>query len=234
MIKSYLNRIYSDALSHNDRNVVEAIKRYGPFDTLLDVGCWDGEKTMQYASAAKAKKIFGIEPVQEPAEVAKKLGIAVSICPADGGVWPIKDGSIDCIVSNQVVEHLSNIDTFISQVSRVLKPGGILITSTNNLSSWHNIFALLMGWAPFDLTNSSVKALGIGNPFALHQGESSYKGPSWTHKTIYTSYWLHSWFKEYGFVNINTLGAGYYPLPSVFGSFLKRHCAFIVLVDRKS
>jgi hypothetical protein len=107
------------------------------------------------------------------------------------------------------------------------------VTSTNNLSSWHNIASLLLGWAPFDLSNSSHRALGIGNPFAIHKGEAAANGASWCHKCVYTSRWLEDWFGLYGFSHVRTYGAGYYPLPAATGMLLKRHCAFITLMSRK-
>ena len=218
----------------NDANVCEAIKRYGPFDSLLDIGCWDGVKTQQYIKAASSTKNFGLEPVVEYAKKAQALSIDAKSALADVGEWPFDPSSINCIVSNQLIEHLSNPDIFIEQAYRVLKPGGYLITSTNNLSSWHNIIALVLGWTPFDLTNSSSRALGLGNPLSLHRGKATHVGGStWTHKTIFTARWLNDWFSVYGFEPIETFGAGYHPLPASLGRYLKKHSAFITLVNRK-
>lgn len=41
--------------------------------------------------------------------------------------WPYNDGSFDVVVSNQVLEHVSDIDFFIDQTRRVLRPGGVSI-----------------------------------------------------------------------------------------------------------
>ena len=232
-VKKYLNNIYAQAMLDNDANVCKAIKESGPFESILDVGCWDGTKTLEYAKNAKSKNIFGIEIVENKSKEAQEKGIKTFSMIADRDRWPFEDGSVDCVTSNQVIEHLSNVDHFLSEASRVLKKDGVLITSTNNLSSWHNIVALVFGWAPFDLTNSSIKAIGIGNPLALHKGESSSNGDSWTHKTIFTTKWLNDWMLLYGLNPIKNYGAGYYPLPSFFGAFFKKHSAFITIVNKK-
>ena len=225
--------MYVDAYRLNNQNVEDAIALTGPHKTLLDIGCWDGVETVKYGKAAKAKKLYGIEIIKSAADKAKKLGIESYPIAADKDPWPFADNSIDCIVSNQVVEHLSNLDHFFSEAYRVLAPGGVFINSTNNLSSWHNIAATILGFAPFDLTNSSAKVLGIGNPFAVHSGQSVDKGFSWTHKCIYTAKWFNDWQALYGFVPSKVLGAGYYPLPSVVGKIFTRHSAFFTSIAYK-
>lgn len=232
-MKKLLQEMYIKALQLNDANVREALKITGPHKKILDVGCWDGQNTLLWASSAKAEEIYGIEPVRSAAREARKKNIKVFETSADRSKWPIRDESIDCIVSNQVIEHLSNVDNYFKEANRVLNPGGFLITSTNNLSSWHNIFALLMGWSPFDLTNSSIKTKGVGNPFAVHRGEIDDRGGSWTHKCIYTAYWLSEWQKVYNFDRVRILGSGYYPLPARIGKIFPRHSAFITVIGKK-
>jgi len=150
--------MYENARRLNDSYVSRSIEKHGPRAVLLDVGCWDGVLTADYAKAAKAQKILGIEVVKEASDKAVQRGIECHALRADVDPWPFQNESIDCVVSNQVVEHLSDLDHYFSEASRVLKKGGILVTSTNNLASWHNIGALFWGWAPFDLTNSSRKS----------------------------------------------------------------------------
>jgi SAM-dependent methyltransferase len=233
MLKKALNAMYAGAMALNDRNVCDSLTENGPFDRILDVGCWDGEKTMKYAKAAGALHVDGIEIVPAMAEAATRKGIRTIAIRADVDSWPYPDATFPCVISNQVIEHLSDVDRFIGEAARVLKPGGVLVTSTNNLSSWHNIVSLAFGWAPFDLTNSSALAVGIGNPLALHKGEPPANGASWCHKCVFTSRWLEDWFSLYGLERVSTLGAGYYPFPSRLGRLLPTHSAFITVVARK-
>jgi SAM-dependent methyltransferase len=231
-MKNFLAKMYINAREQNDRYLIGSIKRFGPFKTLLDIGCWDGELTMKYALAASAKEVLGMEVVKEMAEKAEQKGIKCVSLRADQDTWPFEDNSLDCIVSNQVIEHLSYLDHFFSESTRTLKKGGVIITSTNNLSSWHNIFALLFGWAPFDLSNSSSIAAGIGNPLSVHRGEKS-GPPSWTHKCIYTPRWLFEWQQLYGLQKLSHMGAGFYPLTASMGNVFKNHAAFMIIATKK-
>jgi SAM-dependent methyltransferase len=60
-----------------------------------------------------------------------------------------RDGSVDLVVCEQVIEHLHNTTWFLSELHRILRPGGHLLLSTENLASLPNIFALLCQKAPF-------------------------------------------------------------------------------------
>jgi SAM-dependent methyltransferase len=222
--------LYTQADRVNTENLILALKTTGPHKTLLDVGCWDGENTLIWSAAAQSKRVYGIEAIASAAKLATKKNIKTYSVLADKDKWPISTHSLDCIVSNQLVEHLTNLDHYFSESFRVLKPGGFLISSTNNLSSWHNIFATALGWAPFDFTNSSSKSLGIGNPMASLRGLTDVRGSSWTHKCIYTARWLKEWAQLYHFKLLKVYGAGYYPLPGQFGRIDALHSAFITLV----
>lgn len=231
-MKKLLVQMYKKARDLNDQLILKSLRQNGPFESLLDIGCWDGELTMQYAKAAQAKRVHGIEMLQEKSDEATAKGIQCFAAQADKDTWPLENESIDCIVSNQLIEHLSNVDHFLSEASRVLKYGGTLITSTNNLSSWHNIIALLLGWAPFDLTNSSLRVRGLGNPFAIHKLEPAEKN-SMIHKCIYTPHWLFEWQKLYHFETVSHFGAGLYPLPAMLGTIFKKHAAFMIVTTKK-
>jgi SAM-dependent methyltransferase len=233
MLKNIFNSLFVSAEKQNTRNVCFALSSTGPHQILLDVGCWDGLNSLIWAKAASAVTINGIEPVKTAAKKAIKRKINVANIIADKGKWPFDNNSIDCIVTNQVVEHLTNLDNFFKESSRTLKSNGYLIVSTNNLSSWHNIFSLIFGWAPFDLTNASEIKSGVGNPLAIHRGESNIWGSSWTHKCIYTSTWLSAWGNLYGFDRQSELGAGYYPLPNFLGNLDKTHCALMTIIFKK-
>lgn len=234
ILNNYLNKLYIEAEKLNAANIISALNETKPHKNILDVGCWDGKETLKWAKAANVTDIMGIELVKEAALEAHKNGITTFSIYADKDTWPIKDNSVDCIVSNQVVEHLTNLDHYFSESYRVLKPGGFLITSTNNLSSLHNIGALLFGWTPFDLTNSSEKKLGIGNPLALHKTLQKGRGTSWLHKCIYTTRWLVDWQRLFGFNLVKSYGAGLYPFPAVFGNYVKIYSAFITIVCKKN
>jgi len=234
MIKKYLSNLYIETEDFKRKTLRETLKNLGQFDFFLDVGCWDGEATIDAISETKVKNIFGIEPVESGAKIANSRGIKTKSFSVDKELWDYEDETFDCINNCEVIEHLNNLDFFFEQASKKIKPGGYFVTTTNNLASFHNIFSLMMGWAPFDLTNSSIKTWSIGNPFSLHKNQIlTDRGETWTHKCVYTPYWLIKWMELYDFEFIDYKGIGFYPFPPFFGSIFKKHSAFFTLVMRK-
>ncbi len=63
--------------------------------------------------------------------------------------FPLEDNLFDTVVSTDVIEHLYDINNFLSEIHRVLKKGGKVIISTPNAISWRNRLFLLFGKNPF-------------------------------------------------------------------------------------
>ncbi len=232
MFKSLLTNIYKGTERSKENELKKALRKVSNNGTLLDIGCWDGKKTVWWAKAYNAKLTIGLDSVKSACIEAQKRGIKSIKCDLNGK-WPIKSSSIDCVVSNLVIEHISDVDNFISESSRVLKHEGYAVVSTNNLSSWHNILSLIFGWSPFDLTNSSSKLWSIGNPLVVHKNVKSAYGATFLHKCVYTIRWLKEWYELYALKLISAKGAGYYPLPSWIGNLDKTHSALIILTFKK-
>jgi SAM-dependent methyltransferase len=142
--------------------------------------------------------------------------------------FPFEDASFDLVHSNQVIEHVANIDHFLAETNRVLKVGGAAVISTENGSSWHNIFAAIMGWQIFSSTNVSGLSIGVGNPLALHRG-TPLDLDTWTHKTIFNYRGLIEIPGLHGLTVVQTRGAGYYPFPAQVGRLDVRHAHFIAV-----
>ncbi|MFN6992331.1 MAG: methyltransferase domain-containing protein, partial [Fervidobacterium sp.] len=62
--------------------------------------------------------------------------------------FPLKNESFDTVVSMDVIEHLYDVDNFLSEIYRILKNGGKAIISTPNLISWRNRLNILLGKNP--------------------------------------------------------------------------------------
>lgn len=200
--------------------------------TLLDVGCDDGRRTLMFARAIGTTKLHGVEIVPERAAEAEQRGIAVSQADLNERL-PYEDESFDVVVSNQVIEHLADTDTFVAEIGRVLRPGGYAVTSTENLASWHNIGALLLGWQPFSLTNVSRVRKGLGNPLAIHRDEGGLTLETWQHLRVFGYRGLRELFEAHGLAVQEVRGAGYYPLPRRMARLDPRHAAFLTVKARK-
>lgn len=199
---------------------------------LLDLGCDDGAITVKMAKKIKTNNIYGVEIVDSRIKMAEKRQITVKKFDLNNK-FDFQDNSIDVIHANQVIEHLHNTDNFLIEMYRVLERGGYGVISTENASSWCNIFASIMGWQIFSLTNFSSIKQGIGNPFSLHRGDVS-DLKSWNHVRILNIRGLKEYFEAAGFKVDKISGAGYFPLPGWLGNIDKVHSHFITFKIRKA
>ena len=62
--------------------------------------------------------------------------------------FPFKNESYDLIFAGEIIEHLINPDQFLSEINRILKPGGLFIGSTPNAFRYDKRIKLLMGNDP--------------------------------------------------------------------------------------
>ena len=61
---------------------------------------------------------------------------------------PIEDNSVDVIISNQVIEHISQYGMYLMELKRILKPKGIMILSTPNFHCPKNTILKMFGQKP--------------------------------------------------------------------------------------
>lgn len=233
---AYLDSIWNAAMD-SYKEIIFSMLEPNPEAKLLDLGCDDGVWTGKLARRMKIRKgqIFGIEIIKERYNLALKKGIMVKESDLNKK-FPFKDSYFDVVHANQVIEHIWDLDNFVSEIKRVLKKGGDAIICTENLSSWHNIFALVLGFQPFSLSNISIKG-DIGNPLALKAVEGP-KFISWQHTRVLSFEGLKDIFLKHGFRVENYQASGYFPFPPFVAKILskidKRHAAFPIIKVRKT
>jgi SAM-dependent methyltransferase len=97
---------------------------------VYDIGCGDGEFLL--ACQRKGFDVGGFEPVQQPRDQAThRLGLKIDAELFQDG----ESEGYDVISAWQVVEHVSDPKTMLTEARKRLKPGGILAVSTVNLES---------------------------------------------------------------------------------------------------
>ncbi len=180
-----------------------------PGGTLLDVGCDDGRLTVEAGRRTGAARLIGIELAPAQAAAARERGVEAHEVDL-GGRWPVADASVDALHSNQVIEHMAATDHFLAEVRRVLGPGGYAVVSTNNLSSWHNVAALLLGWQPLP-AHVSDRHL-VGSPLSGIDADVPGDPDIHRHLRLFTGRALAELAGRHGLTPDYVGASGFYPL----------------------
>jgi methionine biosynthesis protein MetW len=198
---------------------------------FIDLGCDDGSLTIDAAKKIDTKSVFGLE--KNPGSLAdcKKKGIQIIMGDLDKGI-PIRSESFDIILSNQVIEHVCYTDLLLKEIYRILKPEGYAIISTNNISSWTNIIALLFGKQPFPNHPSDEILTG-----RFLSKDELLPTKSFAHRRIFSFPSLSGLLKYHHFEIIEKSGSCFYPfwgfIEKFFSSILPIYSAYIIIKIKK-
>jgi len=231
IIRGFMQRIWDESMSLNKANILSLLQ-VSESAKLLDLGCNDGNWTIQLGKKIGTRSLFGVDVSEKSLKEAQRRGVKAKKGDLNK-IFPFPDNFFDCVHANQVIEHLWDLDNFVKEINRVLRVGGYCIVSTENLASWSNICSLLLGWQPFSLANISVvSGGGLGNRFALSRGRPI-ESKSWMHTRVLAIRALEELFAKHGFAPEDTMGAGYFPLPAFLGRLEPTHSQFITIKARK-
>ena len=98
--------------------------------TVLDVGTGEGQ--IARALAAAGAWVVGLDPTQPQIETASRRGAGPVYARALSHGLPVRGGSVDGVVVCLVFEHVDELDESLSEVARVLRPGGRFLLFLNH------------------------------------------------------------------------------------------------------
>jgi len=109
-------------------------------DWVLDLGCGEGRHSLglQSISQKLAVHCIGLDASArdlQTAQTRRNDMFSATDSPApvfiqgDGHQLPFAEHSFDHLICSEVLEHIEKLDSFLKEITRVLKPGGTLIVS---------------------------------------------------------------------------------------------------------
>lgn len=118
-----------------------------PGSMVLEIGCATG--TFMKSLEGRGWILKGVEPSQTAAEYARRsLNLDVITGTVESAAFP--SNSFDLVYGWHVVEHLAYPVRTLSEVQRILKPGGFLCLSMPNAGAWERkVFGRY--WAGYEL-----------------------------------------------------------------------------------
>lgn len=120
------------------RTVSDLLATHQTSGTLCDVGCGQGH--LWDVLRPRFSRCIGIDALrydQLPADVDFRLA------DLDSSPWPVDDATADVTVAVEVIEHLENPRAFVREMTRVTRPGGLVIITTPNQLSALSLLSLI-------------------------------------------------------------------------------------------
>ena len=145
---------------------------FSKVNRLLELGCGNGKLWQENRIDLRNREIF-LSDISEGMveEVRNKLGSDFNCIVADAEKIPFKDEYFDSIIANHVLFYLNDLNLGLKEISRVLKPNGILYCSTYGKNHMKEITEIVQNFdSRINLSNHSLYDI-----FGLENGENILK-----------------------------------------------------------
>ena len=142
---------------------------FSKVNRLLELGCGNGKLWQENRIDLRNREIF-LSDISEGMveEVRNKLGSDFNCIVADAEKIPFKDKYFDTIIANHVLFYLNDLNLGLKEISRVLRPNGILYCSTYGKNHMKEITEIVQSFdSRINLSNYSLYDI-----FGLENGET--------------------------------------------------------------
>jgi SAM-dependent methyltransferase len=118
---------------------------------VLDFGCGPGDDLVALQEFSKPDRLVGVDVSAASVEESKRrlachAGKQPEIRLVDeGGALPFDAGSFDFVIASGVLHHVFDLRATLSELYRVLKPGGVMLAMIYNRESvWAHLYVPYM------------------------------------------------------------------------------------------
>ncbi len=105
-------------------------QRFTSKQLVLDVGCANG---MNLGPLTKTHEIHGVDISEAMVAMAIQAGLIARPLDLETNPLPYADKMFDVVFCGEVIEHHVDTDWMLSEINRVLKPGGLFILTFPNI-----------------------------------------------------------------------------------------------------
>lgn len=115
-----------------------------PAERALDLGCGDGRLTLDL----RARRITAADPSPVAlARAGRRLGGRATLVElSPGAPLPFGDSAFNLVLCAETLEHVQDVQSLLSEVRRVLRPGGTLALTTPAHGRVTSLGVLLRGF----------------------------------------------------------------------------------------
>lgn len=138
-------------------------------DVCVDIGCHAGLITRELAPSVRC--IIGLEhDAQAIRRASRQTHERLGFVHADALRLPFGDGTVSLVVCAQVYEHVADAHRLLSEIWRILEPGGVcFLSGPNRLYPVEQHYRLpFIHWLPQQVADRLVRALRRAEGYDVH------------------------------------------------------------------
>ncbi len=124
---------YPNPLIELEQDVIPAMAGDVSGKRLLDIGCGTGRYALQFIQ--RGAMVTGVDFSRPMLKMAKKKTPHLQLIQADLKQLPLT-GGFDLILCNLVLSHIEDLFAAISEISKLVNPGGAVIISDLRTDFW--------------------------------------------------------------------------------------------------
>ena len=121
---------------------------------ILEVGCGTGATGALALARGRAGRYVGVELMETAAAQAREVLSEVRTGDVERMQLDWPPATFDALILSEVLEHLVDPARTLEKLARVVRPGGLVLASSPNVSHWRVIMELVRG--RFDLADQGV------------------------------------------------------------------------------
>ncbi|MEA2575705.1 MAG: hypothetical protein QOH93_3003 [Chloroflexia bacterium] len=115
---------------------------------------------------------------------ARRYSLDLPITVAAGEKLPYSDSQFDVVLCMDVLEHVQDVEAVLSEIFRVLKPGGVVLTTVPNRRAFRDphYHLPLINWLPTPISEQIIRRVGrskSGGPLQDRQEHSELNTYTW-------------------------------------------------------
>lgn len=144
-------------------NMTLGLLKLGEYSSILEIGYGSG--VLMPTLTKLSNDIYGVDLGSDPNDIARrmaKLGCYPKLSRGVDDRLLFDDSSLDLVIAISVLEHIKQIQPFLSEIHRVLKPGGTLLVGMPAVNKTMEYLFRAIGFA-------GIETHHVTSPEDMHQ-----------------------------------------------------------------
>ena len=123
----FITRAFSYGMDRGWKRAGVKLAQLPPQPVVLDLASGTGDFSLLVAAHHPGARAIAVDLTEGMLRLARERGIERAVC-GDAGRLPFPDGAFDCVFIGYGLRNFPHLATAVSEVERVTKPGGVMVS----------------------------------------------------------------------------------------------------------